>query len=242
MNSLSGILFRKKPGFILMTFIQKVWAIVWKDIASELRTKEMLLSMCLFSFLVLIVFNFTFDTGLKNLRENISGILWVAFIFSGLMGLGRSFGVERDKGTLHGLLLCPISPWGIYLGKMIGVFIFMVVMEIFTLSVFTVLYNINIIPFLLPLGLIIFLGTLGFATIGTVFSAMSATTKARDVMLSILVFPISVPMIIALVKATYIILWGGAIQEIYPWLKILIAFDLVFLLLAYLTFGFIIEE
>ena len=90
--------------------------------------------------------------------------------------------------------------------------------------------------------MIVFLGTLGFATIGTVFSAMSATTKARDVMLSILVFPISVPMIIALVKATYIILWGGAIQEIYPWLKILIAFDLVFLLLAYLTFGFIIEE
>lgn len=225
-----------------MPFIQKVWAIVWKDITSELRTKEMLLSMCLFSFLVLIIFNFAFDTGLKNLRENISGILWVAFIFSGLMGLGRSFGVERDRGTLHGLLLCPISPWGIYLGKMIGVFIFMVVMEIFTLSIFTVLYNINIIPFLLPLGLIIFLGTLGFAIIGTIFSAMSATTKARDVMLSILVFPISVPMIIALVKATGMILWGGAIQEIYSWLKILIAFDLVFLLLAYLTFGFIIEE
>jgi heme exporter protein B len=225
-----------------MPFIQKVWAIVWKDITSELRTKEMLLSMCLFSFLVLIIFNFAFDTGLKNLRENISGILWVAFIFSGLMGLGRSFGVERDRGTLHGLLLCPISPWGIYLGKMIGVFIFMVVMEIFTLSIFTVLYNINIIPFLLPLGLIIFLGTLGFAIIGTIFSAMSATTKARDVMLSILVFPISVPMIIALVKATGMILRGGAIQEIYSWLKILIAFDLVFLLLAYLTFGFIIEE
>ncbi|MFH2011727.1 MAG: heme exporter protein CcmB [Pseudomonadota bacterium] len=225
-----------------MTFIQKVWAIVSKDITSELRTKEMFLSMCLFSFLVLVIFNFAFDMGSKNLKENASGILWVAFIFSGLTGLGRSFGMERDKGTLHGLLLCPISPWGIYLGKMIGVFIFMVVMEIFTLALFIILYNINIIAFMLPLVLIIFLGTLGFATIGTIFSAMSAATKARDVMLSILVFPISVPMIIALVKSTGIILWGGTIQEIYSWLKILIAFDLIFLLLAYLTFGFIMEE
>ncbi|MFA4910987.1 MAG: heme exporter protein CcmB [Desulfobacteria bacterium] len=225
-----------------MPFIQKVWVMVWKDITSELRTKEMLLSMCLFSFLVLIIFNFAFDIGFKNLRESIPGILWVAFIFSGLMGLSRSFGVERDRGTLYGLLLCPISPWGIYLGKMIGTLIFMVIMEIFTLSIFTILYNINVIPFLLPLGLIIFLGTLGFATIGTIFSAMSATTKARDVMLSILVFPISVPIIIASVKATAMIFLGEPIQEIYSWLKILVAFDLVFLLLAYLTFGFIMEE
>lgn len=225
-----------------MSFIHKLRAIVWKDLTAELRTKEMILSMCLFSFLVLIIFNFAFALGLKTQQGIIPGILWVAFIFSGLMGLSRAFGAERDRGTLPGLLLCPVSPWGIYLAKMIGVFIFTAIMEIFTLSIFSVLYNVNLLPFLFPLGLIIFLGTLGFSTIGTIFSAMSATSKARDVMLSILVFPIAIPMIIASVKATGTILAGKSLQDILSWLKILVAFDLVFLLLAYLTFGFIMEE
>jgi len=215
---------------------------VWKDLTSELRTKEMILSMCLFAFLVLIIFNFTFEIGVTNASAIIPGILWVAFLFSGLMGLGRSFGSERDRRTLHGLLLCPISPWGVYLAKMIGTFIFMVIMEIITLSIFTVLYNVNLLPYIFPLGLIIFLGTLGFASIGTIFSAMAATTKARDVILSILVFPISVPMILASVKSTGLILGGRSMTEVYSWLKILVAFDLVFLLLAFLTFGFILEE
>jgi len=170
------------------------------------------------------------------------GILWVAFIFSALLGLSRSFGVERDRGTLLGLLLCPVSPWEIFLAKMIGTLIFTVIMEIFTILVFTILYNQNLLPFLLPLGLVVLLGTLGFSAIGTIFSAMSSTSKARDVILSILVFPISVPVIIASVKATGLILDGGSIQTVYAWLKILVAFDLVFLLLAFLTFGYIMEE
>ena len=225
-----------------MSFLQKLWAIVWKDLTFELRTKETILSMCLFSFLVLIIFHFTFDIGFANLSTTAPGILWVAFLFSGLMGLNRSFGSERDGGTLPGLLLCPISPWVIYLAKMIGTFIFMVIMETITLSIFTILYNINILPVLLPLGLIIFLGTLGFSSIGTIFSAMSVTTRARDLILSILVFPISVPVILASVKSTGLILGGRSITEAYSWLKLLAAFDLIFLLLAYVTFGFIVEE
>lgn len=225
-----------------MSFIQPIRTIVWKDLTSEFRSKEMILSMCLFSFLVLIIFSFTLGLGLVNLKEIIPGILWVVFIFSGLMGLSRSFGAERDKGTLPGLLLCPVSRWEIFLAKMTATFIFTVIMEIFTLSIFIILYNMNLLPYLLPLGLIILLGTVGFCIIGTIFSAMSATTRSRDVILSILVFPILVPLIIAAVQATGIILDGKSIQAIYPWLKILIAFDFVFFLLAYLTFDFIMEE
>ena len=125
---------------------------------------------------------------------------------------------------------------------MTGVVIFMAMMEIFTLLIFTVLFNFNMLPFLLPLSLILFLGTIGFATVGTIFSAMSATLNARDVILSILVFPIAVPIILASVKATGGILGGGTLLEISSWLKILTAFDLIFLLLAYLTFSFILEE
>lgn len=225
-----------------MSFIRKLWAIVWKDLTTEFRSKEMLLSMSLFSFLVLIIFSFAFDVGFKNIKGIIPGILWVAFIFSSLMGLGRSFGTERDRGTLPGLALCPFSPWGIYLAKMIGSLIFTIIMEVFTLSIFAILYNQDLLPFFVPMGLIIFLGTLGFSAIGTIFSAMSATTRARDVILSILIFPVSVPIIIASVKATGTILDGKPIEAVYSWLKILVAFDLTFLLIAYLTFGFIMEE
>jgi len=225
-----------------MTFIYKLGAIIWKDFISELRTKEMTLFMCLFSFLVLIIFNFAFAISLKVDRSMVAGILWVAFIFAGLMGLGRSFSMERDRGTLQGLILCPVSAWTIFLGKLIGVFLFTAVMEIITIFIFSILYNTTILPFLAPLGLIIFLGTLGFTAVGTIFSAISATAKTRDVLLSILFFPVSVPVIIASVKATGIILNGQYLQEAFPWLKILVAFDLIFLLVSYLTFEHIMEE
>ena len=118
-----------------MKFVHKLGAIVWKDFVSEFRTKEIILSMCLFSFLVLIIFNFAFGSSLDNDRGMIAGILWVAFVFSGLTGLGRSFSMERDKGTLQGLILCPVSPWTIFLAKLIGVFLFTAVMEIIIIGI-----------------------------------------------------------------------------------------------------------
>ncbi len=217
-------------------------AIVWKDFTHELRSKEMLISMCVFSFLVIIIFNFAFPPGTRDVDRIIPGILWVAFIFSGLLGIGRSFGVEKDKGSLQGLLLCPVERGTIYVGKMVGNFIFMSMMEAFTLVIFTILFNVNLFPILIPLVLIIVLGTVGFTVVGTIFSAISANMRARDVMLSMLVFPIAVPLIIASIKAKGKILDGKSLSEIYSWLKILVAFDVTFLLVSYLTFHFVVEE
>jgi len=225
-----------------LNFISKVRTIVWKDFTHELRSKEMLISMCVFSFLVIIIFNFAFPPGMGDVDRIIPGILWVAFIFSGLLGMGRSFGVEKDKGSLQGLLLCPVGRGTIYVGKMVGNFIFMSMMEAFTLAIFSLLFNVNPFPVLIPLVLVIVLGTLGFTVVGTIFSAMSANTRARDVMLSMLVFPIAVPLIIASIKATGKILDGKSLSEIYSWLKILVAFDLTFLLVSYLAFQFVVEE
>ena len=225
-----------------MNFIPRLRAIVWKDFISEFRTKEMILYMCLFSFLILMIFNFAFGSSLTADREMAAGILWVAFVFSGLTGLGRSFSVERDRGTLQGLMLSPVSPWTVFLAKLISVFVFTTFMEIITVFIFSILYNTTVVPVLIPLGLIVVLGTLGFTAIGTVFSAISATTRSRDVLLSILFFPISVPVVIASVKATGIILSGQPFQMVFPWLKILAGFDLIFLLVSYLTFEFITEE
>ncbi len=225
-----------------MNFFNKVRTIVWKDFTHELRSKEMLISMCVFSFLVIIIFNFAFPPGVGDVDRIIPGILWVAFIFSGLLGMGRSFGVEKDKGSLQGLLLCPVGRGTIYVGKMVGNFIFMSMMEAFTLVIFAVLFNVDLLPILVPLVLIIILGTVGFTVVGTIFSAMSANTRARDVMLSMLVFPIAVPLIIASIKATGKILDGKSLSEIYSWLKILVGFDLTFLLVSYLAFEFVVEE
>ena len=225
-----------------MNFFRKVRTIVWKDFTHELRSKEMLISMCVFSFLVIIIFNFAFPPGMGDVDRIIPGILWVAFIFSGLLGMGRSFGVEKDKGSLQGLLLCPVGRGTIYVGKMVGNFIFMSMMEAFTLVIFALLFNVDLLPILIPLVLIIILGTVGFTVVGTIFSAMSANTRARDVMLSMLVFPIAVPLIIASIKATGKILDGKSLSEIYSWLKILVAFDLTFLLVSYLAFQFVVEE
>lgn len=225
-----------------MRFLSQVWTIVWKDSTHELRSKEMLISMCVFSFLVIIIFNFAFPPGMGETGQILPGILWVAFIFSGLLGIGRSFGLEKDKGSLQGLLLCPVGRGTIYVGKMVSNFIFFSIMEAFTLALFILLFNVNPFPVLMPLSLIIFLGTLGFTAVGTIFSAMSANTRARDVMLSMLVFPIAVPLIIASIKATGKILDGKSFSEIYSWLKILVAFDLTFLLISYLAFEFVVEE
>lgn len=225
-----------------MNFLKKIWPIVWKDMISELRTKEVLISMCFFAFLVLIIFNFAFYTGIAQQKGILSGMLWVAFIFSGLLGLNQTFGSEKDRGSLQGLLLCPVSPSTIYVGKVIGNFLFMSVMEIFILVLFAILFRVNLWGVLMPLSLVIFLGTLGFVFVGTIFSAMSVNAKTREILLSIILFPIVVPLIIASVKATEKILQGMALGEIYGWIKILIAFDIIFFLVSYGTFDFVVEE
>lgn len=225
-----------------MPYFKKIWPIVWKDIVSELRTKEVLISMCFFAFLVLIIFNFAFFTGIGQLKGILSGMLWVAFVFAGFLGLNQSFGAEKDRGSLQGLLLCPVNRATIYVGKVIGNFLFMSIMEILILLLFAVLFRVDLWPVLSPLSLIILLGTLGFVFVGTIFSAISVNAKAREILLTIILFPIVVPLIIASVKATEKILQGMSLGDIYGWLKILIGFDIIFFLVSYWTFDFVVEE
>jgi heme exporter protein B len=202
----------------------------------------MLISMGVFSFLVILIFNFALPLDLREADGILPGVLWVAYIFSGLLAMGRSFGAEKDRGSFQGLLLCPVERGILYAGKMMANLIFMSMIEVFTVSVFIVLFNVKILPVLLPLALIILLGSLGFAVIGTIFSAISAHTQAREVMLSLLVLPICIPLVIASVKATGAILSPTPFSEIFPWLRLLAAFDMTFLFISYLTFEFVIEE
>jgi heme exporter protein B len=156
--------------------------------------------------------------------------------------LNQTFSAEKERGSLQGLFLCPISRSAIYLGKLISNFLFMSIMEVLILALFAILFRVNLGPMLLPLALIIFLGTFGFVCVGTMFSAMAVNARAREILLSVILFPIVVPLIIAAVKATENLLEGMPMTEIGGWLKILIAFDLVFSLISYLTFDFVVEE
>ena len=223
-----------------MRFLRKVLAIVRKDVAVELRTKEILSSMFIFALLVLVIFSFAFELRVEDVRQVTPGVLWVTFIFTGTLGLNRSFALEKDRGCLEGLLLCPVDRSAIYFGKMLGNVIFMLIMEAIILPIFSVLFNVAL--FQPALILIIVLGTLGYAGVGTLLSAMAAHSRAREVMLPVLLFPIVVPAIIAAVKATGGIIDGQQLSEIPHWVRLLVAFDVIFLAISFMTFDYVVEE
>ena len=221
-------------------FSSEVFAILWKDIISELRTKEIATSVLVFGLLVIVIFNFAFEPGPDTLGLVAPGILWVAFTFAGVLGLNRTFATEKENQCLEGLMLCPVERHTIYWGKLAGSFTFMLIVEAIITPIFLILFNIPI--FMPKLALIILLATVGFASVGTLFSALAANTKARDIMLPILFFPVIIPVIIAAVEATGMILEGKPWGDMLNWLGIIVAFDAIFLVVSALVFQFVIEE
>ena len=224
-----------------MNFLRKVGAVSWKDLRAEWRTREMFSAMFVFALLVIIIFNFALELRAENARVLLPGILWVAFTFSGMLGLNRSFIQEKDRGSLEGLLLCPVDRSAIYLGKMLANAALMALVEIFILPVAFILFNLSF-GSLPGVAVVTVLGTLGFAGVGTLFSAMAVNTRAREVMLPLLLFPVAVPLIIAAVKLTAGIMDGLPGTELARWWQLLIGFDVIFLVLSFMTFDYVIEE
>ena len=225
-----------------MGYLRKIAAIVWKDIVAELRTKEMFSTMFVFAVLVIVIFNFAFDLRVsgERVRQVAPGALWVAFAFAGILGLNRAFVAEKDRGCLEGLLLAPMDHTAIYFGKMISTILFMLVVEALMLPVFTIFFGVNL--FDLRLVLIVLLGTVGFAGVGTILSAMTAQTRAREVLLPILLLPVAAPVLIAAVKATAGILDGLSMGEVAFSLQLLVAFDVIFPAVAFMTFDHVVRE
>jgi len=219
-----------------------ILTLAWKDIISEFRSRETISSMLIFCLIVVVIFNFMFEPGSTLVREMVPGILWVAITFAGILGLNRSFIYEVDQGCLLGLLLCPVDHYMLYLGKMLGNFFFMLVMEIIIIPLMIILFNLNILNIILPLALIIFLGTLGFAAVGTLLSAISVNTRAREILLPILLFPIAIPVLLAAVKATGTLINEGTFTNAASWVKILTGFDIIFLVLSSLLFEYVVED
>jgi len=219
-----------------------ILTIAWKDVLSEFRSKEILSSMLIFCLIVVIIFNFMLEPGSALIKEMVAGILWIAITFAGILGLNRSFIYEVDQGCLLGLLLCPVDHFVIYFGKMLGNFLFMIIMEIILVPLMVVLFNLSILSIIAPLSLILLLGTLGFSAVGTLLSAVSVNTRAREILLPILLFPVSVPILMAAVKSTNHLLQSGALSEAIPWIKLLIGFDIIFLTVSSLLFEYVVED
>lgn len=218
--------------------------IAWKDLKSEFRTKQMLNSMIVFTLLVMIVFSFAFNEVLGD-YELITllapGILWISFIFTGMLGLGRSFAGEREEGCLEGLRLCPVERTSLFMGKVISSAVLIFMVELVTVPLFIILFNYTI-DNLPSLALVILLGTLGFVFVGTLLSALTVNTRTREILLPVIIFPVITPVILSSVTATSRILGGDDFASIIGELQVLIAYDIIFFIAAQLVFEYVIEE
>lgn len=217
-----------------------VGAIVWKDLAAELRSRELLSAMLVFALLVILIFNFALELDARTRSTVTSGVLWVTFAFAGTLGLTRSMSIEKDRGCLDGLLLAPVDRSAIYFGKAIGNLIFMLIVEAIVLPVYSILYNVNL--FDPGLILVILLGSIGYVSVGTLLASMAVQTRTRDILLPILLFPVEIPVFIAAVKASSGFLAGIELAEIMPWINLLLVYDVIFTAVAFMLFDYVVEE
>jgi heme exporter protein B len=226
----------------MRAFPRQLRALFWKDLLAELRSRELVLASVVFALLVLVIFSFAFDLRVDNAASVAPGVLWVTFTFAGVLSLGRSFSRERDRGTLEGLLLAPMDRSALYLAKM-GVNVGqMLVVELVALPVAIALFNLQVDLPRLVLALV--LGTIGVAGVGTLFGAMAAHTRAREVLLPLLLFPIQMPVVLATVKSTAAAIYVESAPPDDPanWLGLLIAFDALFLGLSVVLFDVVLEQ
>lgn len=230
----------KEPALGVAQFIRSLTAIIWKDLAAELRSRELLSAMLVFALLVILIFNFSLELDAQARATVTAGVLWVTFAFAGTLGLNRSMAMEKDRGCLDGLLLAPVDRSAIYFGKAIGNLIFMLIVEVIVLPVYSVLYSVNL--FKPGLLLVIFLGSIGYVAVGTLLSSMAVQTRTRDVLLPILLFPLVIPVLIAAVKGSTGFLQGAQAVDIRPWINLLVVYDVIFIAVAFMVFDYIVEE
>jgi heme exporter protein B len=221
---------------------RRISLLVAKDWLIEWRSREGFTVMFFFAVVMLFLFHFSLHPDRDNTNALAPGLLWLAFIFTGVLGLSKSFQSEQLNDCLEQLLLIPGDRGNIYLGKLVGNVTTMFAVELLVIPLFALFFRIDLWDGLLSLLAVALLGTIGFAAIGTLFSALTANIRAREVLFPLLLFPLVVPVIIGAVTATGILLAGGTLGEAGGWLKLLGVFDIIFLTIAYLTFGFIVEQ
>lgn len=211
-----------------------------KDLLIELRRREVLPAMLVFAVLVAMVFSFAFELDPVMVKSAAGGVVWGALVFSAMLGFQRSFSSEQDRHTLDGLLLAPVNRFSIFISKMLVVWIYVLITALVVLPVYSILSNINLIN--LKILLTVSLGSLGFCTAGTLIAALSSYSRAREVLLPVLLLPVALPLLMAAVRVTNSILQGAAFSALQQGLAIMIGFDIILLVAAWLMSDILIGE
>jgi heme exporter protein B len=215
-------------------------AIAKKDLTAEFRTKQMLNSMLMFALLIILIFSFSFKDSLGDydrITELAPGMLWITFMFAGMLGLSRSFALEQEENCIEGLLLCPVDRSTIYVGKLISNLVLMLIIEIPAIPIFMFLFHYTFVN-IFWLALVILLGTIGFLTVGTLLSALTLNATTRELLLPVILLPILFPMLFVLVPATSKVL---TVVSAIPEIRVLCVYDIVFFMLSLIVFEYAIE-
>jgi heme exporter protein B len=224
-----------------VTFARRTWAILWKDVLVERRSKETVNAVVFFSVLLLFVFEFTLGADRERLAAVLPGLLWLGVLLAALLGLGRSFVLERENDCWEALLLTPGDKGAVYVGKLLGNVVLMALVEGVVLILFTIFLNVNVGRALPGLLIVLMLGTIGIAAVGTLFGAITAHVRARELLFPVLLLPVLVPVLLAIVKSTEALLLGESVGTVAHWVKLLAAADVIYVAAGLLTFDFLLE-
>ena len=222
--------------------VRTAHAILLKDMKTEFRSREFLGHTFMFALLVIVIFNFAFKITPLNTPELASGILWIAFLFAGTLGLGRSFLIEKENDCIQGLGLSPVDRTAIFIAKFLGNLLFLIIVQAMTIPAFIVLYNLNVMEHFAMQAVVFLLGDIGFMTLGTLIAAMSVNLKAREILLPVLLLPLLVPLLIFAASATAALLADGDPEAYMGRLKLLAAYDVIFFVVSALVFEYIMDE
>ena len=224
-----------------MNLLSQTFLLLKKDLLIELRRRESLLTMFFFGTLLLFVFHFSFDLVPERVAEMTPALLWLAFLFTGTLGLAQLFEAERGNHCLEALLLSPMDRGALFLAKTAFNFILMFLVEIVVIPLFWILFNLrswDVIPYLFFVTL---LGTVGFCVLGTLLSAVTLKARARELLLPLVLFPLIIPVILGTIRCMETILRVGELGDALPWLRLLVGFDVIFLNVGVLIFDWVIE-
>jgi len=221
--------------------LRRTRAIVWKDLTTERRSKAGFNSVASLGVTILVLFGFALGPDAQMLRDAAAGALWLAVLFAGVLAFNRSYQVELDGGALEALLLYPGSRWAIFAGKLIANLIFVTLMLVIVVAVGIVLFQVRI-PAQWPALLgIMMLGVVGIVSLGTFYAAMSSRSRAREVLLPLLLYPMLIPVLLAAMEATKAFLGGDLLNASGAWVQMLALFDVIFLVATFLAFEYVIE-
>jgi heme exporter protein B len=233
--------FEPLPSGGLRADLDRVLAVAWKDLTAERRTKSNFNAVLAMAGLILLFFGFALGPDAEGLRNAAAGVLWLTILFSGVLAFNRSYQLELEVGALEQLLLYPGERWAIYLGKLLANLAFVFLVEVVTIPLAAVLYHVAIPDAWPTVLLVLFLGTTGFVSLGTLYAAMASRSRSREVLLPLLLFPMLVPVLIAASGATASLLGGDVMGDSRAWIRLLAAFDVIFLVAATWSFQFVIE-